>query len=106
MRISEISSGTYQSQVKRVSIQTISNVEKHETPFIWSKFNRLSSMQSTVTPDIVDIPERTIEKTSVPESSEKSFIFNRNRIIFITIGVLFALSTSITAVALAIKFRS
>ncbi|CAF1493915.1 unnamed protein product [Rotaria sp. Silwood1] len=106
MQTSKISSDTYPNEVKRVSIHTVHHVKKSEHHFIRSKFNRISSMQSTVTPDILDTPRSTIEITSVPESKKQLFNLNRNRIIFITIGVLLALSTSITAIALAIKFQS
>ncbi|CAF3996228.1 unnamed protein product [Rotaria sp. Silwood2] len=98
--MSEILSGPNETEVKRVSIHTDHNVEKIENQFIRSKFNRINSMQSTVTPDILDTPKSTVDKTLIRESSE-----NRNCTIFIAIGVLLALTICLTAIALAIKFR-
>ncbi|CAF1237062.1 unnamed protein product [Rotaria magnacalcarata] len=100
-------------QAKKTSVHTEHNSESHELNYITPRLQQISSRLDTVSPDGMNAPKRNVEAsqitseaTSVPNLSRRSFSFSQRDIILITLGVLLALGTAITAIALAIKYRT
>ncbi|CAF3724676.1 unnamed protein product [Rotaria socialis] len=100
-------------QARQISMHTKHDSESHEHSYITPRFQRISSRFDTVSSDGMTAPKRNVEPSQItfevasgPDLSKRSFSFSQRDVILITLGVLLALGASITAIALAIKYRT